>query len=167
MAQSIENVDAEEEALAPAVDPTDRNLGLVQISLSIMGVAIASYLAYTKLTATTIVCAVGGCEVVNGSKYAYFPPSTDKSGIPVAYIGLAGYVAILALLLLERRRPSDMTLTLAVIGGLIGVAFSAYLTWAEAFAINAWCAWCVTSAITVSVIFALGLFRAVRRGAFG
>lgn len=150
-----------DDSVAPVVDQLDRNLGLIQLALCLMGIGIASYLTYTKLTATVIVCAIGGCETVNNSSYSRL------FGIPVAYIGLAGYIGLLALLLLERRRPSDTILTLALIGGLIGVAFSAYLTWAEAFAIHAWCAWCVTSACTITVIFGLGLWRAIHRGTFG
>jgi uncharacterized membrane protein len=48
----------------------------------------------------------------------------------------------------------------------IGVAFSAWLTYLEAAVINAWCQWCVVSAIIITLIFLLSIpgFRAARTG---
>src|SRR5258705_10873379 len=66
----------------------------------IFGILVSSYLTYVKLTAVPAVCVANGafdCEVVQNSIYSKF------MGIPVAYLGLAMYVLLLALLVLESR----------------------------------------------------------------
>jgi uncharacterized membrane protein len=40
-----------------------------------------------------------------------------------------------------------------LLGGILGMVFSAYLTYLEAFVIHAWCQWCVASAIIMVVAF--------------
>jgi uncharacterized membrane protein len=42
---------------------------------------------------------------------------------------------------------------LLLAGSGVGVTFSAYLTYVEAFVINAWCQWCVISAVLITLIF--------------
>jgi len=47
---------------------------------------------------------------------------------------------------------------LGLLGGVIlGVGFSAYLTYLEAFVIHAWCQWCVSSAIIMVLAFLASL----------
>ena len=74
-------------------------------------------------------------------------------GIPVAVLGIVGYAAIL----LSLRMRVDVTALLAY----LALAFSAYLTWAEVFQIDAICQWCVTSAIITLVIAGLATVRAL------
>jgi uncharacterized membrane protein len=74
--------------------------------------------------------------------------------LPVALIGVAGYVAILASLWL---RPEVTTLL-----AYIGLGFSGYLTWAELFRIEAICQWCVASALVMLAIAGLATLRALR-----
>jgi uncharacterized membrane protein len=49
-------------------------------------------------------------------------------------------------------------------GGIIGVLFSAYLTYLEAFVIHAWCQWCVSSAIIMVLAFLASLPEVRRLG---
>ena len=81
----------------------------------------------------------GGCERVQSSPYA------KLAGVPVAVLGLAGYVAVLASLALPDR---SVTAFLA----LIGAGFSAYLTYLELAVIDAVCQWCVASAINMTAV---------------
>jgi uncharacterized membrane protein len=39
----------------------------------------------------------------------------------------------------------------------IGLVFTAYLTYLEAFVIHAWCQWCLVSAALVALIFLLSI----------
>lgn len=129
------------------------------LGLNILGLAIASYLSWTHLAAAPIICTPGGgCDAVNKSSYAYFPPDW---GIPVAFIGLAGYIGMLALWLWRWRNPTlagklDMALFIAT---LVGFIFSGYLTAMELFVIHAVCWWCVASAIVVTVMFGIAAFK--------
>jgi len=118
--------------------------------LALIGLGIAGYLTYVKIAHTETICGpIGDCDAVQTSPYSEF------LGIPVALLGILGYVGILVAWLwseigkgwLTRLAPLGM-LTLA----LVGVAFSAYLTYLELFVIGAVCSWCVASAITVTAV---------------
>jgi uncharacterized membrane protein len=68
-------------------------------------------------------------------------------------LGLAGYSTILASLWAR----VEVTALLAY----LAVAFSAYLTWAEVFKIDAICQWCVASALITVAIAVLATLRAL------
>src|SRR5206468_4282193 len=97
-------------------------------------------------------CAGGshGCERVQSSTYAAL------GGIPVAVLGLAGYVGIAAALL----APGELARLSAAALAVIGFGFSAYLTYLELFVIDAICQWCVTSAVLMTALLALNATRA-------
>ena len=71
-------------------------------------------------------------------------------GVPVALLGLIGYVGILASLLLPDREETR----LATLGlTLVGFGFSGYLTYRELFSIHAVCEWCASSAVILTILF--------------
>jgi uncharacterized membrane protein len=116
--------------------------------LALLGLAISIYLTYVHYAGIEPVCSsVSNCERVQSSEYA------DLAGIPVAVLGIVGYATILVSL----RMRADVTALLAY----LAVAFSAYLTWAELFKIDAICQWCVASAIITLVIAVLATVRAL------
>ena len=117
-------------------------------ALAVLGLAISVYLTWVHYAGIKPVCTgISDCERVQTSDYA------DLVGIPVAVLGIAGYAAILASL----RTRVEVTALLAY----LAVAFSAYLTWAEVFKIDAICQWCVGSAIITLVIAVLATVRAL------
>jgi len=91
----------------------------------------------------------GGCEQVQSSSYA------SLAGIPVAVLGLAGYVAILAALLAPGEQAQPAAAALAV----IGFGFSAYLTYLELGVIDAICQWCVASALLLTMLAVLTMWH--------
>ena len=81
------------------------------------------------------------------------------AGVPVALIGLIGYLAILAALLV----PENETSRLATVAfTVVGFGFSAYLTYREQFSIHRICEWCVSSAVLVTVLMCLAIWRFLR-----
>ncbi|MDQ3555384.1 MAG: vitamin K epoxide reductase family protein [Gemmatimonadota bacterium] len=123
--------------------------------LALVGLLISAYLALYKLGYIGVIqCGVGGCDVVQGSRYAYF------LGLPVALWGVGAYAAMLGLAMagLQPRwfRARWVALSLFATAS-VGVLFSAYLTYLEAAVIRAWCRWCVVSAIVVTLIFLLSI----------
>jgi uncharacterized membrane protein len=96
---------------------------------------------------------------VTNSKYAIV------YGVPVAFVGVGGYLAILALLLLEPRLSilqQDGTLILfGVI--LLGFLFTLYLIYVELALIHALCPFCVTSQVTMTILFILSVIRLARQ----
>lgn len=130
------------------------------IVLSIIGLIDSSYLTWIKLGDQEIMCAnVGGCDVVNSSRYS------EIGGVPIALLGAVAYFVILVFLLIENR--SDFlqeNSSLYIFGlSLVGTLYSGYLTYLEIAVINAVCPYCVLSAVMMSVIFILSIVR-LRQG---
>jgi vitamin-K-epoxide reductase (warfarin-sensitive) len=84
------------------------------------------------------------CGIVNHSPYAML------AGIPVAVLGIAGYLLIGVL---AWRRAYRLVLAAA----LVGLAFSLYLARIEAHVLGVWCIYCVISLGDISLITLLAL----------
>ncbi len=123
--------------------------------LTLAGIAIAGYLTWVHYEGLSPVCTTGGCERVQASSYSEIGP------IPVALLGLIGYVVILASLAIrgDVGRAATFMLTLA------GFAFSLYLTYLELFVIDAICQWCVASAVVMTALVVVASIRLLRPGA--
>jgi uncharacterized membrane protein len=123
--------------------------------LSLAGMGISAYLTWTHLANQSVACGQSqDCDIVQQSIYS------EIAGIPVALFGLIAYAVLFVLTLLRGRVPDpwDDYVPLAVFGiSLIGMLYSAYLTYLELFVIYAICRWCVSSAIIITAIFALSL----------
>ena len=121
------------------------------IVLATIGLGVASYLTYVHYSGSPPVCTAGGsCLKVQTSIYS------KLAGVPVALMGLIGYVAILASLLApedENTRFATLVFTLA------GFGFSAYLTYRELFSIHAICEWCASSAGIMTILMLLAIWR--------
>jgi len=123
--------------------------------LSLAGMGVSAYLTWAHLARQSVACGGSqGCDIVQQSVYS------EVAGIPVALLGLMAYTALFALTLLRDHVPAPWQdyVPLAIFGiSLIGMLYSAYLTYLELFVIYAICRWCVSSAIIITVIFALSL----------
>ncbi len=133
-------------------------LRVVSIIVAVAGILVAGYLSWAEITGNETQCLNTGninCEAVQSSAYS------EVLGIPIAVLGLIGYVAILGVLLLEDQIPflAAYGRTLIVGLALFGVIFSAYLTLVEATVLEAWCQWCVISAILITILLVLGAIR--------
>ncbi len=122
--------------------------------LALIGIAIAGYLTWVHYAGLEPVCVGGGggCERVQSSRWA------ELAGIPVAVLGLGGYVLILASLLL----PEEPGALLAAFVALVGFGFSAWLTYVEIGKIDAICQWCVASAVIMTALALVGVARVLR-----
>ena len=121
------------------------------LALTVLGLGVASYLTYVHYSGIKPVCTAGGsCAKVQTSIYS------ELAGVPVALIGLIGYIVILASLL----APQTETTRFATVAfTVVGFGFSAYLTYRELFSIHAICEWCVSSAVIMTVLVCLAIWR--------
>lgn len=123
--------------------------------LGLMGFFVSLYLLLYDLGFMgEIICGVGSCAEVQASPWAHLGP------VPVALFGVLGYAALLGLSvagLQPGRRSSSVIGGLLFAGALVGVLYSAWLTWLEAAVIHAWCQWCVMSAVLMVLIFVAAL----------
>ncbi|NIR46680.1 MAG: vitamin K epoxide reductase family protein [Gemmatimonadetes bacterium] len=130
--------------------------------LALLGILDSTYLLLAKLGYIgSLSCSIShGCDLVNTSRYSSF------LGLPVAGIGLAGYLVLMVIALvglqprwLNDPRPDRL---LAVLSG-VAVAFTLYLTYAEIFWLRAICQWCVVSQVAIIAIFVLSLLGLRRK----
>ncbi len=134
---------------------SNRTLRIVMIAITTIGLGVASYLTYVHYSGEPPLCSTthNTCLKVQTSVYS------ELAGVPVALIGLIGYITILGSLLIpegEESRFATMGLT------VIGFGFSAYLTYRELFSLHEICEWCVSSAIMMTILACLGVFRFMR-----
>ena len=132
---------------------SDRRLRAAMIVLAVAGAGVASYLTWVHYADVSPICTTGGgCETVQKSSYS------ELAGVPVALLGLGGYLAILVTLFL----PGEAMRLWAAALALIGAGFSVYLTYLELFVIDAICQWCVASAVIMTVLAGLSVARLLR-----
>lgn len=131
----------------------------ISMGLALLGVLVSAYMTVYKLTDNQTMClGNGGCSVVNSSVYS------EIYGIPVALIGVAGYLAILAVLFQHgRSNVLGKNGALFVFGlCLAGFLFTVYLVFVEIALIHALCPFCITSQIIMTLLFILALIRLMR-----
>lgn len=128
---------------------SERALRLWSAALAALGAAISAYLLYVRETDGSLVCSTGGCETVQSSSYA------EVLGIPVAALGLAGFLGLLAAAL---ARGEWARLTQATLG-LSAFLFAAYLLAIQLFVLDALCQWCLATDVLTTAIATLALVR--------
>lgn len=134
-----------------------KKTNLIALSAAIIGAIDAIYLSWIKFSHNETLCApgLGDCFTVNTSRYS------EIYGIPIALFGLAAFLFIIAILLGESRcsflQENGSLLLFGV--SLIGVLYSTYLTYLEAYIILAWCPYCVLSATMITIIFITSIYR--------
>jgi uncharacterized membrane protein len=122
-------------------------------AIATIGLGIATYLTIVHYAGGEPVCAVAhGCATVQKSDYA------QLAGVPVALLGVVGYLAILASLV----RDTEATRTAAAFLSIGGFAFSGWLTYVEVFELDAICIWCVGSAICMALLAVITTARMLR-----
>jgi uncharacterized membrane protein len=119
--------------------------------LAVVGIAASSFALREHYRTDTSPCSINDrwdCGIVNHSPYAVL------WGVPVAAVGMAGYLS-LGLLALKRWYRILLPVALA------GLAFSLYLAHIEASVLGVWCIYCVASLATISIFSLLTLIAVV------
>jgi uncharacterized membrane protein len=150
-------------AARPAVSGASRSrraagpLGTAILIVCLLGVLDAGYLVYVHYAKLSVLCLGGqhghsSCATVQSSSYS------KLAGVPVAVLGLLGYVVLLGTFLL----PGESGRAAAFAVAFTGFGFSMYLTYREIFTIKAICEWCVGSAVFMTVLLVLTAVRFLR-----
>jgi uncharacterized membrane protein len=125
-------------------------LTVALLVLAVAGTAISAYLAWENSQGKTGVCTVvHGCSTVQESKYGKI------LGIPISMPGLGLYlvlVAAAAVVISNYRGWRPYATLVGFYGAFFGFAFSVYLTYLEAFVIDAWCIYCIVSALLLTAL---------------
>jgi vitamin-K-epoxide reductase (warfarin-sensitive) len=118
--------------------------------LALAGVVVSALALQVHYSTATEPCDINAkwdCGIVNHSPFA------EILHIPVAALGIAGYIAMAGLALAGRRRLLA-GLALAALG------FSLYLTYIEKYVLEVYCIYCVTSLGIIAVTTILSLWWA-------
>ena len=117
------------------------------VVLAVAGIVVSSLALQVHYSTKAAPCSINekwDCGIVNHSPYAVV------YGVPVAAIGIAGYLLIAILAWLRRRG-------LLLSRVLIGMAFALYLTNIEAKVLGVWCLYCVISQGIIAAITLLAI----------
>lgn len=117
------------------------------VLLALAGVGVSGLALHVHYSTETQPCSINekwDCGIVNHSPYAAI------EGVPVAAIGIAGYLLIAVLAFLRRR-------SLVLMAALVGMAFALYLTNIEAKVLGVWCLYCVVSQGIIAAITLLAI----------
>jgi len=115
--------------------------------LALAGVVVSALALQVHYSTTTEPCDINAkwdCGIVNHSPFA------EVLHIPVAAIGIAGYLAMATLAIFKRPR-------LVAALALAGLGFSLYLTYIEKYVLEVYCIYCVTSLGIVLLLTTLSL----------
>ena len=138
----------------------DKWLYRASVALVVLGLLVSIYMTIYKVTSNDSMClGSGDCSTVNASRYS------EVNGIPVAIIGVLGYLAILATHYFENRnRFFKQNSTLMIFGmALTGFIFTVWLIYVEIALLKALCPFCVTSQTAMTIIFIIAVMRLIRQ----
>jgi uncharacterized membrane protein len=128
---------------------SERRLRAAIVALALTGAGITSYLIAVRYSGGQILCSNGGCATVQHSRYA------KVGGVPVAVLGLLGYLVLLGSSAL-RSEPATF---LAAAVASAGLAFAVYLVYVQVALIGATCEWCLASDVLLALLVPLTLLR--------
>ncbi len=133
---------------------TEGRLRLAAIVLSLLGIGVAGYLTYVHYAELSPVCVGGGggCEKVQASD------QSELLGVPVALLGLLGYVVLLGCSLLA----TEAARVLGALTAIVGFGFSLYLQYESIAVIEATCQWCIASAVLMTLLAIVMTVRLLR-----
>lgn len=135
----------------------NKKLVNLTILLASIGLVDAVYLALIKFLDKPEMCleGVGNCWSVNTSPYSTI------YGIPVSIFGAMAYLVLIAIFVLEPKYPKYQDILIKLAFGITtaGFLFSIYLTYLELFVIHAICPFCVVSALLMTTLFIIYIFR--------
>ena len=115
--------------------------------LAVVGLVVSVLALRVHYSTATELCDINekwDCGVVNHSPFA------EIAHVPVAALGIGGYIVLAGLALMKRR---SLLIGLAV----VALGFSAYLTYVEKYVLEVYCIYCVISAATITLIFVLSI----------
>jgi uncharacterized membrane protein len=149
-----------EVALVPAVPPGPPGwLRWTSLVLAIAGLGVSVYLTIAHYT-TAVALACPNTGAINCEKVTTSPES-NVFGIPVAVLGLAFYLFLVAIMTPWAWRSGRREVALArLLSLVVGIGFVLYLVYAEVFQIGNICLWCTSVHVITLILFALAAISA-------
>ena len=115
--------------------------------MALAGVVVSTLALRIHYSTETEPCSINAkwdCGIVNHSQFA------EIAHIPVAAIGIAGYLGLAGLALVRLR-------VLLTVAAILGLAFALYLSHIERDVLEVWCLYCVISQGIIALLTLLSL----------
>jgi uncharacterized membrane protein len=146
------------EKVAANETPPRLTLRAVSLVLIALGLVVTIYLSYVKLTNVPMACVAGGafnCETVQNSAYSRL------FNIPIAWLGLATYIILGLMLVLENRVAFLQDYGIVLVFGIALFAFlySMFLVYVQVALLQALCPWCLAHETIMTVFFIVASIR--------
>lgn len=140
-----------------------KRVGVVAIlALAFFGIADSAYLAQHEINGTPLLCNIqglSGCNTVASSQYSQI------FGIPLAEFGVLFYGVLFVLAALELVLFDRLLRRTLQVVALVGIISSLYFTYVQMFLIQAFCIYCLASAVIALLIFIFAsLIEPLRNG---
>jgi len=149
---------------SPGESPVPLWLRLTTWLVALAGLGVSTYLTIAHFTEATL----AGCNETGGLVNCTKVTTSAQSyvfGIPVAVLGLAFYVFMVAIMSPWAWRATRREVNLVRIASLIaGVGFVLYLLYAELFIIGSICLYCTSVHVLTFILFVLTVFAAATWG---
>jgi len=113
--------------------------------VAVAGIVVSALALQVHYATGTLPCSINekwDCGIVNHSSFAVI------GNIPVAAIGILGYIVLAGLALMRQRLP-------LVLAAFAGFCFALRLTMIEQYALGVWCLYCVCSQAIIALLLLL------------
>lgn len=133
---------------------------VIQMILSVVGLAIAIYLTSVHYAGVPLACTKGGlvdCAAVTTSQYSVVPGTQ----IPITLPGILWFVVNggLALAAWRGQGASERLAVAHAVWGALGLLAVFYLVYAEIVRLHKICEWCTTVHVLILISFLLAVYR--------
>lgn len=132
---------------------------LLLVVISLLGIMDASYITYEELSGQVPACAPPfQCGTVLNSQWSHI------AGIPISIFGMGFYAMMFLLAILnvaEVNIPIPVTKTVRrsiYLLATLGFGFSLYLVTLMQFVLQAWCLYCLISAVSSTSLLVVAMF---------
>jgi uncharacterized membrane protein len=151
-------------------------LQLTSLALAVLGLAVSAYETYAHYNGNTLAgCPTGGHGTFNCTAVITSSQSMVFGVLPVAVLGLAFYVFVVAIMTpwawrMDSLKIGSLRLSvglLRLVAMITGMGFVMYLIYAELYQIQDICEYCTVVHIVTFLLFCLTLFAAAVWGLGG
>lgn len=139
------------------------SLKLLKKSVSkwlIVGLLLVSFIGFTDASYITINTLAGhelGCSITHGCGEVTSSEYSKILGIPVSVLGMGYYLVIFLLSVLYLDRTSFAVLRILSSMTVVGFLASLWFIYVQGVILEAWCQYCLLSALSSTILFGIGL----------
>ena len=151
----MQNVDSN--TRNPSYPPLGRSEKLKPLAIAMMIVSFLGFIDATYLTVTRYTAANGPCTLTHACDTVLRSEYSAILGIPVVLMGALYYLSVFlgSYFFLDYRSRTYFKIT--ALSTVAGFLFSAWLMYVQGFILEAFCQYCLISAGTSTLLFALGM----------